>query len=99
METRDLISAFPVADYCRKNHIKKMSFFGSILRADFSEESDVDILVEFEPGFIPGLRFFSIQDELSRLLGRKVDLQTPGFLGDRIYRTVRKEAVSVYEQA
>jgi len=76
-----------------------MAIFGSVLRPDFSEESDIDILVEFEPGFAPGLTFFSLQDELSKFFGRRVDLQTPGFLGEKIYRVVNTEAVPVYEQA
>ncbi len=54
--------------------------FGSVLRDDFGPDSDVDILVEFEPGFVPGLEFFALEDELAQILGRKVDLNTPGFL-------------------
>jgi predicted nucleotidyltransferase len=65
-------------DFCRKNHIAWLSFFGSVLREDFGAESDVDVLVEFEEGRAPG--FFGIarmQEELSDLIGRKVDLRTP----------------------
>jgi predicted nucleotidyltransferase len=47
-----------LADFCRKHHIRKLAFFGSVLRDDFGPDSDVDVLVEFEPGFIPGLAFF-----------------------------------------
>ncbi len=68
-----------IADFCRRNHIRKLSFFGSVLRDDFGPGSDVDVLVEFEPGHVPGFfRLFDMEEELSSLLGgRKVDLRTP----------------------
>ena len=67
--------------FCRRNHIRKMSLFGSALREDFGPESDVDILVEFEPGQSVGLiRLAGMEIELSDILGRKVDLRTPGDL-------------------
>jgi uncharacterized protein len=68
-----------IADFCRRNHIRRLSFFGSVLRADFRKESDIDVLVEFEPGHVPGFfRLFDMEEELSSLLeGRKVDLRTP----------------------
>jgi len=68
-----------IANFCRRNHIRKLSFFGSVLRDDFGPGSDVDVLVEFEPGHIPGFfRLFDMEEELSSLLGgRKVDLRTP----------------------
>ena len=70
-----------VAAFCRRNHIRKMSLFGSALREDFGPESDVDILVEFEPGQSVGLiRLAGMEIELSDILGRKVDLRTPGDL-------------------
>ncbi len=74
-----------------------MSLFGSVLRQDFGPESDIDILVEFERGHIPGLDFFRMEADLSHLIGRKVDLQTRGFLGKEIYSSVVKEAVPAYE--
>lgn len=64
--------------FCKRNHIRKLSFFGSILRDDFGPNSDVDILVEFEPGHVPG--YFGLarmERELSEILSRKVDLRTP----------------------
>jgi hypothetical protein len=74
-----------------------MAFFGSVLRDDFTSKSDIDILIEFEEGKTPGFRFFTMQQELSELLGRKVDLNTPGDLS-RYYRDkVLKEAVTLYE--
>jgi len=65
-----------IATFCRKHHIRKLAFFGSVLREDFSPTSDVDALVEFEPGFTPGLDFFTMEIELGAILGRKVDLHT-----------------------
>jgi predicted nucleotidyltransferase len=69
-----------LAGLCRRHRIRRLALFGSVLGPAFGPESDVDVLVEFEPGHVPGLRFFSIQDELSELIGRKVDLHTPEFL-------------------
>ena len=66
--------------FCQRHHIRKLSLFGSVTRSDFKAESDVDVLVEFDPAFTPGFEFFSMQEELSQLLGRQVYLQTPGFL-------------------
>ena len=69
-----------IEEFCRRNRVRRLALFGSVLRDDFGPESDVDVLVEFEPGEGPGLDFFSMQDELSSLLGRRVDLNTPAFL-------------------
>ena len=70
-----------IADFCRRHHIQKLSLFGSVLSDDFNPDSDVDVLVEFEPGHVPGLGLIRIQDELSALLGgRQVDLVTPKFI-------------------
>jgi len=66
--------------FCRRHHIRKLAFFGSVLRQDFAAASDVDVLVEFESQHIPGLEFFAMESELSEILGRKVDLHTPQFL-------------------
>jgi predicted nucleotidyltransferase len=66
-----------IAEFCRRNHVRRLALFGSVLRPDFGPESDVDVLVEFDPEHIPGLSFFTMQDELSRILGRRVDLNTP----------------------
>ena len=69
-----------IADFCSTHHISKLALFGSVLRPDFRRESDVDVLIEFEPGHVPGLAFFAMQDELAEILGRPVDLHTPQFL-------------------
>lgn len=87
-----------IADYCRRHHIKRLSLFGSVLRSDFGPASDVDVLVEFEPGYVPGFAFFAMQDELSELVGRKVDLNTPGFLSHYFRDTVINESELVYAE-
>lgn len=71
-----------------------------MLRHDFTTESDIDILVEFEPGKTPGLAIIRIEDELSHLLGRVVDLRTPKDLS-RYFRLLRvlQEAMVIYEQS
>jgi len=69
-----------LADFCRRHHVARLSLFGSVLRDDFTPGSDVDMLVEFETGRTPGLEFFAMGDELSRIIGRRVDLNTPEFL-------------------
>ncbi len=85
--------------FCQKHHIRSLSFFGSVVRDDFGPQSDIDVLVEFEPGHIPGYNFFLVEAELSRLLGRKVDLQTANFLSNEVRQTALAEAVVAYEQA
>ena len=88
-----------IADFCRKHHIRKLSFFGSVLRDDFRPDSDLDVLVEFEPGHVPGLAFFTMEAELSEILGRKVDLNTPQFLSGYFRDQVKAGAEVQYEQA
>ena len=82
-----------IAEFCRRHHVRKLALFGSVLRDDFQPSSDVDMLVEFEPDFVPGLEFFSLESELSEILGRKVDLNTPAFLS----RCFRERALSEAE--
>ncbi|MBW1991909.1 MAG: nucleotidyltransferase family protein [Deltaproteobacteria bacterium] len=85
-----------LADFCRKNCIRKLAFFGSVLREDFRTESDIDVLVEFEPGHVPGLAFFDMEKELAEILGHKVELHTPGFLSPYFREQVIKEAEVQY---
>ncbi|MFP3975101.1 MAG: nucleotidyltransferase family protein [Chloroflexota bacterium] len=88
-----------IAAFCQRNHIRKLAFFGSVLREDFMHESDVDVLVEFEPGVRVGLIGFArIENELSRLIGQKVDLHTAGFLSPHFRDEVLQEAEIAYEQ-
>ena len=93
------LTPYQVKAFCQKHHIRRLAFFGSVVREDFGPHSDVDVLVEFEPGHIPGFDFFLIEAELSRLMGRKVDLQTANFLGSEILQSALAEAVTAYEQA
>ena len=85
-----------IATFCRKHHIRKLAFFGSVLRDDFSPASDVDALVELEPGFTPGLDFFAMEAELSAILGRKVDLNTRASLSKHFREQVLREAEVQY---
>jgi len=99
MATRISVDRQKIMDFCRRHHIRRLAFFGSVLRNDFGPESDVDVLVEFEPGHVPGLAFLSMEEELSRILGRKVDLNTPGFLSPYFRDQVLAEAEVQYAQA
>ncbi|MGA2032578.1 MAG: nucleotidyltransferase family protein [Thermoguttaceae bacterium] len=96
-ETRPLLPADKIADFCRRHHIRKLSLFGSVLRDDFRPDSDIDVLVEFEPGARTGLAFFAMEIELSELLGRKVDLNTRGFLSKYFRDQVLNEAEVQYD--
>ncbi len=84
-----------LAEFCRKHHIRKLALFGSVLRDDFRSDSDVDVLVEFEPGHVPGfIRLAGMEFELSALLdGRKVDMRTP----EDLSRYFRDEVVALAE--
>lgn len=86
-----------IADFCRRNGIRRLALFGSVLRRDFGPESDVDVLVEFEPGARLGFGFFALQDELSALLGRKVDLNTREDLSRYFRDEVARTAEPIYE--
>ena len=86
-----------VAEFCRRNHIRRLALFGSVLRDDFGADSDVDPLVEFEPGRVPGLAFFRMQRELAELLGRNVDLNTAADLSPYFRDEVVAEAEVVYD--
>jgi len=80
--------------FCKKHHIRRLSLFGSALREDFTAESDVDILVEFEPGQVVGfIRLAGIEIELSKMLKRKLDLRTPAELS----RYFRQEVIDTAE--
>ena len=80
-----------LADFCRRNRIRRLSLFGSVLRDDFRPDSDVDVLVEFEPGARVGfIGLAGMELELTEILGRKVDLRTPAELS----RYFRDEVVA-----
>jgi hypothetical protein len=85
-----------IVEFCRRHHVRRLALFGSVLRDDFRPDSDVDVLVEFEPQHIPGLAFFGMEAELSEIFGRKVDLHTPQFLSRYFRDAVLKEAEVQY---
>ena len=85
-----------ITNFCRERHIRRLSLFGSALGNDFSADSDVDVLVEFEPGHTPGLAFFSMQRDLSEIIGRQVDLNTANDLDPSFRGAVMDEAQVVY---
>lgn len=87
-----------LATLCRRHYIRKLALFGSVLRPDFGPHSDIDVLVEFEPGFTPGLRLIAMERELSTLFGgrRRVDLVTPKFLNPRLRERVLAQAKTQY---
>jgi len=86
-----------LAEFCRRNRIRRLSLFGSILRDDFGPESDVDFLVEFEPGKTPGLLGMAeMEIELSEIIGRKADLRTPEDLSRYFRDAVVREAELQY---
>ena len=92
---RDAVSAF-----CRRHHITRLALFGSVLRDDFGPDSDVDVLVEFQAGHVPGFNFVSIEREFSALLhGRRVDMVTPKFLNPRIRDQVLSSAEPLFVAA
>lgn len=100
MKLRDVESLKDqVAAFCRRNRVYRLALFGSVLRDDFRDESDVDVLVEFLPDTKVGLNFVRMQDELSVIFGRKVDLHTPGSLSKYFKDEVLNEAEMLYVAA
>ena len=93
---RDHLPREALAEFSRRNRIRRLALFGSALRDDFRPDSDLDILVEFEPDARVGLRFFALQRELTELLGRSVDLNTPAFLSPYFRDQVMAEAEDLY---
>ena len=85
-------SGSQIAEFCERHHIRKLSLFGSVLRKDFRPDSDIDVLVEFEPEHVPGFfRLLDLEEELSKLFGgRRVDLRTP----EDLSRYFRDEVVA-----
>jgi len=86
-----------LAAFCRKHHLTKLALFGSVLTDLFGPDSDVDVLVEFEPDHVPGLIALSgMERELSQILGRKADMRTPKDLSKYFREQVVREAVIQY---
>lgn len=88
-----------LVDFCKRNHITRLSFFGSVLRDEFGPGSDVDVLVTFDKNHVPGLiRLAGMERELGEILGRKVDLRTPGDLSRYFRDDVLAEAEVQYAE-
>jgi len=87
-----------VREFCERNHVRRLSLFGSALGDDLAEDSDVDLLVEFHPDHIPGLFGIArMEEELSRILeGRRVDLRTAGDLSRYFRAEVVEGSVTLY---
>lgn len=86
-----------IAEYCKRHHITKLAVFGSALRDDFTDQSDIDFLVFFEKGHEPGLiTLAGMEDELSEMVGRKADLRTPEELSVRFRDKVLQNAEVQY---
>ena len=85
-----------IENLCQRRGVQRLAVFGSALRDDFAPDSDVDLLVEFRPGATPGLEFFTIQEELTELLGRTVDLQTAESLSPYFRDDVLAVAKDIY---
>ena len=91
------ISKAKIQHFCQQHSIRKLSLFGSVLREDFTDQSDVDVLVEFLPGKTPGLAIVRMADKLSDLFGRTVDLRTPRDLSRYFRDQIVVEAMLIYE--
>ena len=92
------LSQEEIQQFCQRHSIRKLSLFGSVLRDDFTRESDVDVLVEFEQGKTPGLAIITMEDELSNIINRQIDLRTPGDLSRYFRDQVLAEAMVIYEK-
>lgn len=101
-ETRGRPQALPkvdpnrLAELCKRFHVRRLSVFGSVLAGRAGEGSDLDLLVEFEPGRVPGFGFFELQAELAELFGVRVDLHTPAFLSRYFRDEVTTSAELLY---
>jgi hypothetical protein len=99
MSSRLSIDRAAISEFCERHHIARLALFGSVIRDDFRPESDIDVLVEFQPGIRVGLAFIRMQDELSAVLGRTVDLHTPASLSKYFRDQVLREAEPLYVAA
>jgi uncharacterized protein len=91
------IPAAELEAVCRRRHIRRLSVFGSALRDDFGPDSDVDLLVEFEPGHCVGFEIFDVEAELSQVFGgRRIDLVNPKYLNRRLKDRILSSAELLY---
>ena len=92
------LSQEEIQQFCQRHSIRKLSLFGSVLSDDFTKESDVDVLVEFESGKTPGLAIITMEDELSNMINRQIDLRTSADLSRYFREQVLAEAIVIYEK-
>jgi hypothetical protein len=94
------INETAMAEFCQRHHIRRLALFGSVLRNDFQSQSDVDVLVEFEPNAGVGyIRLGEMENELSELIGRRVEMYTPEDLSNYFREEVLKKAETLYDAA
>ncbi len=98
MKTKNVeINEEAIRTFCEKHHIHRLALFGSVLRDDFGPDSDVDVLIDFEPGHAVGLiTFAGLENELSDLVGRRIDLNTPDGLSPYFRDAVLSEQEPLY---
>ena len=97
MELPIQIDKEAIATFCERHHIVKLALFGSVLTEHFTEESDLDVLIEFHPDHVPGMiRLWGMERELSVIVGRKTDMRTPNDLSHCFRDEVVKKAVVQY---
>ncbi len=92
MEPRIHIPIHEIEKFCERNSIRKLSLFGSVVRNDFTPDSDIDVLVEFESGQTPGFKFFSMGDELSSIFHRRIDFISRSAV-ERSKNQIRKSSI------
>lgn len=94
------IPSAQLAAFCRAHRVRRLALFGSVLREDFRPDSDIDVLAEFEPQAKVGMiALAGMELELGAMLGRRVDLNTSGFLSPHFAEAVRREALPIYVAA
>lgn len=98
MNAQTILPLDRLGEFCRRRQIRRLSLFGSVLTDEFGPESDIDVLVEFEPGAIIGWKIVEIEDELSQMLGREVDLNTLEDLSRHFRKKVLAAAQVIYER-
>lgn len=87
-----------IADFCRRKNIRKLSLFGSVVKGGFDQDSDIDVLAEFEPGTKLGWEYYILGDELEKIWGRKVDFHTPQEFRPSRRKEVLEKTMVLYEQ-
>jgi len=99
MPTQIKVNDKQIADFCLRNHIRKLSLFGSILTKEFRPDSDIDVLVMYDPQFPVGFRIFRMEEELSRMFeGHKVDIVNEKYINPRMREQVLTGAQVLYAQ-